>query len=158
MTRGLADHPSPLPPPPVRPPPCCQQLSLTDKVANSLALGTSPIVRSLFDPEGGMRDVRALDNVSFTGGWVLPWRAVLSRREVQELAGVAGGLGGGPGQRVLYGCAVRLDNPARKWQGRERARRGAVGRPRHRLACAALGCCMRARVHAAGREEPIDIR
>ncbi|EFN50960.1 hypothetical protein CHLNCDRAFT_141585 [Chlorella variabilis] len=42
------------------------QLSLTDKVANSLALGTSPIVRSLFDPEGGMRDVRALDDVSFT--------------------------------------------------------------------------------------------
>lgn len=42
------------------------QLSLTDKVANSLALGTSPIVRSLFDPEGGMRSVRALDNVSFT--------------------------------------------------------------------------------------------
>ncbi|KAL4421307.1 hypothetical protein ABPG75_010598 [Micractinium tetrahymenae] len=42
------------------------QLSLTDKVANSLALGTSPIVRSLVDPEGGMRDVRALDSVSFT--------------------------------------------------------------------------------------------
>nr|ADR82201.1 zeta-carotene desaturase [Auxenochlorella protothecoides]ADR82202.1 zeta-carotene desaturase [Auxenochlorella protothecoides] len=42
------------------------QLSLTDKVANSLALGTSPVVRSLFDPEGGMRSVRALDNVSFT--------------------------------------------------------------------------------------------
>jgi zeta-carotene desaturase len=35
-------------------------------VANSLALGTSPIVRSLFDPEGGMRDVRALDSISFT--------------------------------------------------------------------------------------------
>ncbi|KAI7838111.1 hypothetical protein COHA_008119 [Chlorella ohadii] len=42
------------------------QLSFTDKVANSLALGTSPIVRSLIDPEGGMRDVRALDSVSFT--------------------------------------------------------------------------------------------
>ena len=41
------------------------QLSPMDKVANSLALGTSPIVRSLFDPEGGMQDVRALDNVSF---------------------------------------------------------------------------------------------
>lgn len=41
------------------------QLSPYDKVANSLALGTSPIVRSLFDPEGGMRDVRALDDVSF---------------------------------------------------------------------------------------------
>ena len=42
------------------------QLNFTDKVANSLALGTSPIVRSLFDPEGGMRDIRALDNISFT--------------------------------------------------------------------------------------------
>lgn len=41
------------------------QLSLTDKIANSLALGTSPIVRSLIDPEGGMRDVRALDSISF---------------------------------------------------------------------------------------------
>jgi len=30
------------------------------------ALGTSPIVRALFDPEGGMRDIRALDNISFT--------------------------------------------------------------------------------------------
>lgn len=42
------------------------QLSFVDKVANSLALGTSPVVRALFDGEGGMRDVRALDNVSFT--------------------------------------------------------------------------------------------
>ncbi len=36
------------------------------QVANSLALGTSPVVRALFDPEGGMRSVRALDSVSFT--------------------------------------------------------------------------------------------
>ena len=36
------------------------------QAANSLALGTSPVVRALFDPEGGMRDVRALDGVSFT--------------------------------------------------------------------------------------------
>lgn len=41
------------------------QLEPADKLANSLALGTSPIVRALFDPEGGMRDIRALDNVSF---------------------------------------------------------------------------------------------
>ena len=41
------------------------QLSVKDKVANSLALGTSPIVRALIDPEGGMRDIRGLDNVSF---------------------------------------------------------------------------------------------
>jgi hypothetical protein len=31
------------------------QLEPIDKVANSLALGTSPIVRALFDPEGGMQ-------------------------------------------------------------------------------------------------------
>ncbi|KAL6764090.1 flavin-containing amine oxidoreductase-domain containing protein [Haematococcus lacustris] len=41
------------------------QLSAADKAANALALGTSPIVRSLFDPEGGMRDIRALDSISF---------------------------------------------------------------------------------------------
>lgn len=41
------------------------QLTVADKAANALALGTSPIVRSLIDPEGGMRDVRALDGVSF---------------------------------------------------------------------------------------------
>jgi len=41
------------------------QLSVKDKVANSLALGTSPIVRALVDPEGGMRDIRSLDNISF---------------------------------------------------------------------------------------------
>jgi len=42
------------------------QLSAKDKLANSLALGTSPIVRALFDPEGGMEDVKKLDNVSFS--------------------------------------------------------------------------------------------
>jgi hypothetical protein len=42
------------------------QLSLGDKVSNSLALGTSPVVRALFDPEGAMCDIRALDSVSFT--------------------------------------------------------------------------------------------
>lgn len=42
------------------------QLSVGDKVANSLALGTSPIVRALIDPEGGMEDIRKLDNISFT--------------------------------------------------------------------------------------------
>lgn len=41
------------------------QLTAADKAANALALGTSPIVRALIDPEGGMRDVRALDGVSF---------------------------------------------------------------------------------------------
>ena len=42
------------------------QLSPVDKLANSLALGTSPIVRALIDPEGGMSDIRTLDNISFT--------------------------------------------------------------------------------------------
>jgi zeta-carotene desaturase len=41
------------------------QLSPLDKAQNALALGTSPVVRALVDPEGGMRDVRALDGVSF---------------------------------------------------------------------------------------------
>lgn len=42
------------------------QLEPIDKVANSVALATSPVVRALFDPEGGMRDVRALDDISFS--------------------------------------------------------------------------------------------
>lgn len=41
------------------------QLEPKDKLANSLALGTSPIVRALIDPEGGMQDIRNLDNISF---------------------------------------------------------------------------------------------
>ena len=43
-----------------------QQVRVMLQVQNSLALGTSPVVRALFDPEGGMRDVRALDRISFT--------------------------------------------------------------------------------------------
>ncbi|KAG2490230.1 hypothetical protein HYH03_011354 [Edaphochlamys debaryana] len=46
------------------------QLDPADKLANSLALGTSPIVRALIDPEGGMQDIRNLDGVSFTD-WFL---------------------------------------------------------------------------------------
>lgn len=42
------------------------QLSALDKVQNSLALGTSPVVRALVDPEGGMRSVRNLDSQSFS--------------------------------------------------------------------------------------------
>jgi zeta-carotene desaturase len=41
------------------------QLSPTDKIANSLALGTSPIVRALVDPQGAMKTIRDLDSVSF---------------------------------------------------------------------------------------------
>lgn len=46
------------------------QLSTADKAANALALGTSPIVRSLIDPEGGMKDIRDLDNISFQDWFV----------------------------------------------------------------------------------------
>lgn len=41
------------------------QLSLQDKVQNSLALGTSPIVRGLVDFEGAMTTIRDLDRISF---------------------------------------------------------------------------------------------
>ncbi len=41
------------------------QLSTVDKLANSLALGTSPIVRGLVDFEGAMQTIRDLDAVSF---------------------------------------------------------------------------------------------
>ena len=41
------------------------QLSALDKVANSLALGTSPIVRGLVDFDGAMQTIRDLDRVSF---------------------------------------------------------------------------------------------
>lgn len=41
------------------------QLSAVDKLANSLALGTSPIVRALVDSKGAMKTIRNLDSVSF---------------------------------------------------------------------------------------------
>ncbi|GAB4349603.1 MAG: 9,9'-di-cis-zeta-carotene desaturase [Cyanophyceae cyanobacterium] len=41
------------------------QLSPQDKLQNSIALATSPIVRGLVDFEGAMTSIRALDNVSF---------------------------------------------------------------------------------------------
>lgn len=41
------------------------QLSVVDKIANSIALGTSPIVRGLVDFEGAMKNIRELDSVSF---------------------------------------------------------------------------------------------
>ncbi len=41
------------------------QLSTLDKIFNSLALGTSPIVRGLVDFEGAMKSIRALDKISF---------------------------------------------------------------------------------------------
>lgn len=41
------------------------QLSVADKLANSIALGTSPIVRGLVDFKGAMKTIRELDRVSF---------------------------------------------------------------------------------------------
>ncbi len=41
------------------------QLSVVDKIANSLALGTSPIVRGLVDFQGAMKQIRNLDGISF---------------------------------------------------------------------------------------------
>ncbi len=41
------------------------QLSTVDKIANSLALGTSPIVRGLVDFKGAMATIRDLDKISF---------------------------------------------------------------------------------------------
>ena len=41
------------------------QLDWIDKLRNALALGTSPIVRGLVDPEGAMAVIRDLDRLSF---------------------------------------------------------------------------------------------
>ncbi|MBE9167105.1 9,9'-di-cis-zeta-carotene desaturase [Pleurocapsales cyanobacterium LEGE 06147] len=41
------------------------QLSAVDKIANSLALGTSPLIRGLVDFEGTMKTIRNLDSISF---------------------------------------------------------------------------------------------
>ncbi|MGB7444342.1 MAG: 9,9'-di-cis-zeta-carotene desaturase [Coleofasciculaceae cyanobacterium] len=41
------------------------QLSLQDKLQNSLALATSPIVRGLIDFDGAMKTIRELDKISF---------------------------------------------------------------------------------------------
>jgi zeta-carotene desaturase len=41
------------------------QLSTVDKIANSLALGTSPLIRGLVDFDGAMKTIRDLDSISF---------------------------------------------------------------------------------------------
>jgi zeta-carotene desaturase len=41
------------------------QLSTVDKIGNSLALGTSPLILGLLDFEGAMKQIRALDSISF---------------------------------------------------------------------------------------------
>jgi len=43
-----------------------EQLGVSDKLANALRLGTSPIVRALVDFDGGMDMVRELDDMTFT--------------------------------------------------------------------------------------------
>ena len=42
------------------------QLELGDKIANAVALATSPVVRALFDFNGALQDIRNLDNISFS--------------------------------------------------------------------------------------------
>ncbi|KAL6513369.1 hypothetical protein OROGR_020855 [Orobanche gracilis] len=46
------------------------QLKTMDKARNAVALALSPVVRAIVDPDGAMRDVRNLDNISFTD-WFL---------------------------------------------------------------------------------------
>jgi len=46
------------------------QLDWIDKLRNALALGTSPIVRGLVDPDGAMGVIRALDRMSFRDWFV----------------------------------------------------------------------------------------
>ena len=43
-----------------------EQLGIEDKLVNALRLGTSPIVRALFDFDGGMDIVCELDDITFT--------------------------------------------------------------------------------------------
>lgn len=42
------------------------QLEPLDKARNAVALALSPVVRALVDPDGAMRNIRDLDNVSFS--------------------------------------------------------------------------------------------
>ncbi|KAJ4969329.1 hypothetical protein NE237_016030 [Protea cynaroides] len=42
------------------------QLKTYDKARNALALALSPVVRALVDPDGALRDIRNLDNISFS--------------------------------------------------------------------------------------------
>jgi zeta-carotene desaturase len=43
-----------------------EQLEIGDKIANAIALATSPVVRALFDFNGALQDIRDLDNISFS--------------------------------------------------------------------------------------------
>ncbi|KAF4374398.1 hypothetical protein G4B88_026285 [Cannabis sativa] len=46
------------------------QLKTYDKARNAVALALSPVVRALVDPDGAMRNIRDLDNISFSD-WFL---------------------------------------------------------------------------------------
>lgn len=58
------------------------QLLNFDKVANAIALATSPVVRALIDPDGAMQDIRNLDNVSFSE-WFMSHGG--SRKSIQRM-------------------------------------------------------------------------
>lgn len=47
-----------------------EQLGIYDKLANALALATSPVVKALFDFDGALQDIRDLDSISFSD-WFL---------------------------------------------------------------------------------------
>ena len=42
-----------------------EQLPLKDKIQNAIAIGRSPLIRGLVDHVGAMKEIRALDNISF---------------------------------------------------------------------------------------------
>ena len=46
------------------------QLEIADKIANAVALATSPVVRALFDFNGALQDIRDLDNISFSDWFI----------------------------------------------------------------------------------------
>eukprot|EP00607_Mallomonas_marina_P006632 CAMPEP_0182436662 /NCGR_PEP_ID=MMETSP1167-20130531/82756_1 /TAXON_ID=2988 /ORGANISM="Mallomonas Sp, Strain CCMP3275" /LENGTH=533 /DNA_ID=CAMNT_0024629055 /DNA_START=76 /DNA_END=1677 /DNA_ORIENTATION=- len=46
------------------------QLNIGDKLANAVALATSPVVRALFDFDGALQDIRNLDNISFSDWFI----------------------------------------------------------------------------------------
>merc|ERR1711871_1105325 len=47
-----------------------QQLEIQDKIANAVALATSPVVRALFDFDGALQDIRNLVNISFSDWFI----------------------------------------------------------------------------------------
>ncbi|EPS57847.1 hypothetical protein M569_16970, partial [Genlisea aurea] len=58
------------------------QLETFDKVRNAVALALSPVVRALIDPDGAMKDIRDLDNISFSE-WFLARGG--TRKSIQKM-------------------------------------------------------------------------